>query len=326
MTKNLVICKRVPESILNELESQFHVSYYPNGEELENPIFVEKLLEADGILGPKMANINLLEKAPRVKIISNISVGYNNLDIELLTKRRIMATNTPDVLTDTTADTMFGILLAAARRIAELDRFVKQGKWKATITEEHFGIEVHHKTIGIIGMGRIGEAIAKRAHFGFDMDVLYYNRTRKKEAEQKYDATYCQLDELLTRSDFVVLMTPLTEETRGMIGLHEFSLMKKTAIFINSSRGETVKEADLVQALQQKLIRGAALDVYSKEPIEPDHPLLSFENVVTVPHIGSATKETRDKMASLASENIRLGLEGKVPPNVINPEVFQLGG
>ncbi|HWO76523.1 MAG TPA: D-glycerate dehydrogenase [Bacillus sp. (in: firmicutes)] len=322
MAKNLVICKKVPEAILDELESQYQVSYYPDGEELENPDFLKRLAEADGLLGPKKADQHLLKKAPQLKIVSNISVGYNNLDIETLTKRGIMATNTPDVLNDTTADTMFAILMAAARRVSELDRFVKDGKWVKHITEELFGIDVHHKTIGIIGMGRIGEAIAKRARFGFDMNVLYYNRNRKREAEEKYGAAYCTLDDLLMQSDFVVLMTPLTKETEGFIGLREFSLMKKSAIFVNGSRGETVIEEDLVEALRQGLIRGAALDVYAKEPVASDHPLLSFENVVTVPHIGSATKETRDKMAELAAENIRSGLEGKIPPNLINQEVL----
>ncbi|WP_097158395.1 2-hydroxyacid dehydrogenase [Bacillus oleivorans] len=322
MTKHLVICKKVPEAILDELASQFHVSYYPDGEELDNPEFLNRLAEAEGLLGPKKADENLLNKAPLLKIVSNISVGYNNLDIAALTKRGIMATNTPDVLTDTTADTIFAILMAAARRVAELDRFVKQGKWVKLINEELFGIDVHHKTIGIIGMGRIGEAIAKRARFGFDMNVLYYNRSRKLGAEEKYGAVYCTLDDLLKQSDFVVLMTPLTKETEGLIGLRELSLMKKSAIFINGSRGETVKEADLVEALKHGLIRGAALDVFTKEPVEPDNPLLSFDNVVTVPHIGSATKETRYKMAELAAENIRCGLEGKIPPNLINKEAL----
>src|SRR5699024_3696688 len=179
-----------------------------------------------------------------------------------------MATNTPDVLNETVADTIFGLLIATARRMPELDHYVKSRKWKNTLSSNHYGTDVHHKTIGIIGMGRIGEAIAHRAHHGFHMDVLYHNRSENPEAEKKYDATYKELDDLLQESDYVVLMTPLTEETEGLLGAREFALMKESAIFINGSRGQTIVEKDLIAALENKEIAAAGLDVFEQEPVE----------------------------------------------------------
>ncbi len=255
-----------------------------------------------------------------MKIVSNVSVGYNNLDLEELTKRGIMATNTPDILTDTVADTVFALLLSIARRIPELDYFVKSKQWNEAIESEHYGIDVHHKTLGIIGMGRIGQAIAQRANLGFSMNILYHSRTKKPEAEAKYNATYCNLDELLSLSDFVVLITPLTEETKGLIGRRAFQLMKKTAIFINGSRGKTIIEKDLIEALNNGEA-AAGLDVFEKEPVEHDNPLLKMKNVVTLPHIGSSTYETELKMSELAAKNLIAGLNGEKPPNLINSVV-----
>ena len=182
--------------------------------------------------------------------------------------------------------------------------------------EKRFGLDVHHSTIGIIGMGRIGEAVAKRAKFGFDMDVLYYNRRRKEEAEQKFDATYCDLQTLLKQSDFIVLLTPLTDETYHLIGEKEFSLMKETAIFINASRGKTVDEEALIQALTEKKIFAAGIDTFTQAHSK-DNRLLSLQNVVTLPHIGSATLKTRQQMAMTAAENLVAGLQGKTPPNIV---------
>src|SRR5699024_8375605 len=241
-----------------------------------DPDFLHHLKNTDGIMGLELqVDKELLDHAPQLKVVSNVSVGYNNLDVEELTKRGILATNTPGVLDDTVADTIFGILMATARRIPELDLYVKSGNWKNAVAgPEYYGTDVHHKTLGIIGMGRIGQAIAKRGHFGFDMDILYHNRSRKPEAEEKYHATYCSLDELLHHSDFVCLMTPLTPETEGMIGKREFELMKKSAIFINGSRGKTIVEKELIEALQDGDIAAAGLDVFEQEPVQPDNPLL----------------------------------------------------
>lgn len=266
-----------------------------------------------------MVDRQLLDQGPKLKVVSNVSVGYNNLDLEQLGKRNIMATNTPGVLTDTVADTIFGLLIATARRLPELDQFVKNGEWQTEAVEnEHFGIDVHHKTLGIIGMGQIGQAIAQRAHLGFDMDIIYHNRSRKPDLEEKFAATYCDLEELLRSSDFVCLMTPLTAETEGLIGLREFQLMKSSAIFINGSRGKTIVEQDLIEALNNGELAAAGLDVFEQEPVDPNNPLLKMKNVVTTPHIGSSTHETELRMSQLAAKNLEAGLNGKRPPNLID--------
>src|SRR5699024_8178813 len=268
-------------------------------------------------------NKELLDHAPNLKIVSNVSVGYNNLDVEELTKRGILATNTPGVLNDTVADTIFGILMAAARRIPELDQYVKSGNWQTAVAgPEYYGTDVHHKKLGIIGMGRIGQAIAKRAHLGFDMDILYYNRSRKPNVETVYFATYVSLEELLKESDYVLLITPLTKETEGLLGKEEFKLMKKSAIFINGSRGKTIVEKDLIDALQAGEIAAAGLDVFEVEPVEKDNLLLTMPNVVTLPHIGSSTIETETKMSELAVKNLTQGLNEEKPINLINESVW----
>ncbi|UUD44589.1 D-glycerate dehydrogenase [Bacillus pumilus] len=259
----------------------------------------------------------LLGQAPNLKIVCNTSVGYDNLDLSALAEHGVIATNTPDILNDTVADTIFGLILSTARRIPELDQWVKTGQWKSTLEEKWFGVDVHHKVLGIIGMGRVGTAIAKRAYSGFDMQILYHNRSRNEEAELKYNATYCTLDDLLKQSDFVCLMTPLTPQTEKLIGQREFELMKETAIFINGSRGKTVDEQALIQALKTREILGAGLDVFVQEPMDKDHPLLTMNNVVTLPHIGFATYETRFNMDMMGAVNLVAGLQGEVPPNLI---------
>ncbi|MCS0671324.1 D-glycerate dehydrogenase [Cytobacillus firmus] len=323
MKPKVVIYKKIPHEVLSYIKEYCQVSYYDNLDGGLSQEFLRDLHDAHGLLGSGMSiNKELLDKAPQLKIVCNASVGYNNFDMYELTSRGIMATNTPDVLTDTTADTIFGLLLSTARRICEMDRFVKDGKWERLIEEELFGLDVHHKALGIIGMGRIGSAIAKRANLGFDMEILYHNRSRNENAEEFYGAKKTELDELLAKSDFVCLMTPLTEETKNLISYREFQLMKKTAIFINGSRGETVNEEALVAALQNRQIAGAGLDVYKEEPINRDHPLLQMKNAVTLPHMGSATSETRANMANLAAENLVRGLSGEIPPSLINKSLL----
>ena len=264
------------------------------------PEFLMELEDAHAILGSGLKmNKDILDKATQLKIVCNTSVGYDNLGYAELSARGIMATNTPEVLNKTVADTIMGLILATARRIPEMDQLVKTGKWESNLEEKWFGVDVHHKVLGIIGMGEIGTAIAKRAHLGFDMKILYHNRSGNEEAEQRYGATYCSMEELLEQSDFVCLMTPLTPLTEKIMGKREFELMKETAIFINGSRGKTVDEEALVHALQMGEILAAGLDVFVEEPVKLDNPLLSMKNVVTLPHIGSATYETRFKMAML---------------------------
>lgn len=318
MKPKVIVYKKVDKKVVDFLQETLDVIYFEKLDSQTYPVFLDELKDAQGLLGSHLKiDQELLEHAPHLKIVCNTSVGYDNLDLSSLAKHGVMATNTPDVLNDTVADTMMGLILSTARRIPELDHWVKTGQWESTLEEKWFGVNVHHKVLGIIGMGRVGAAIAKRAHFGFDMDILYHNRSRNEEAEQKYNATYCTLDELLKQSDFVCLMTPLTPETEKLMGKREFVLMKKTAIFINGSRGKTVDEQALIQALETKEILGAGLDVFVKEPIEKDHPLLTMNNVVTLPHIGSATYETRFKMDMLGAVNLAAGLKGDVPPNLI---------
>jgi glyoxylate/hydroxypyruvate/2-ketogluconate reductase len=323
MKPKVILYNRAPQDVLDYVSETCQVVHFDQLTEHTYRAFQQELRDAVGIMGAGLkVDDELLEQAPLLRIVSNVSVGYNNLFIPNLTARNVMATNTPGVLSETTADTVFALILATARRIAELHVFVREGRWKDSISEEHFGLNVHHKTLGIIGMGRIGAAIAKRANKVFDMQVLYHNRSRNEEAETLYDAAYVSLDDLLQRSDFVCIMTPLTSETENMIGEREFKLMKKTGIFINAARGRVIDEEALVKALQNGHIWGAGLDVFTEEPIDPNNPLLRMDRVVTVPHIGSATKETRDAMARLAAENLVRGVSGERPPNLINPEVW----
>ncbi len=325
MKKKIIAYNRVEKPVLEDLQSKYDVRFFNNADTKNNSEFLEFLCQAEGIIGLEMpVDRELLDNAPNLKIVSNVSVGYNNLDISELNKRNILATNTPDVLTDTVADTVFGILIATARRIPELDQFVKNGEWiTEAIGPEYFGVNVHHKTLGIIGMGRIGQAIAKRAHHGFDMEILYHSRTKKPDVEENFNATHCNLDSLLESSDFVCLITPLTPETEGLIGSREFNLMKESAIFINGSRGKTVAEKDLIKALQNGDIAAAGLDVFEKEPIKLSNPLLQMKNVVTTPHIGSSTHETELRMSEVAASNLEAGLKGERPPNLIDASIWK---
>lgn len=323
MKQKVIAYNRVERPVLRSLTEKYDVPFFKDIDPTSDSIFLQHLQEAEGIIGLDLqVNAELIKHAPRLKIVSNVSVGYNNLDLSALRANGIMATNTPGVLTDTVADNIFGLLVATARRMPELDHYVKSGKWNQTLGEDYFGTDVHHKTLGIIGLGRIGKAIAKRAHFGFDMPILYHTRTRKPDVEHEFQATHCSLDELLKTADFIILMTPLTPETEGMIGKREFQLMKNDAIFINGSRGATIVEEDLISALKNKDIHAAGLDVFHQEPVEKDNPLLSMSNVVTLPHIGSSTVETELKMSELAATNLEAGLRGEKPPNLIDEAMW----
>lgn len=324
MRKKIIVVNRMEQEVLTELKNHFDVEVFNPLKNRKDPQFLHALKEASGLIGIGFqVDEFLLDQAPKLEIISTISVGYNHLSVDLLTERNIMATNTPGILDETVADAIFGLLIATARRIPELDHYVKSGQWKKTLDFEHYGVDVHRRTIGIIGMGRIGEEIAKRAHFGFNMSVLYHNRSRKKHAEQTYQATYCSLPTLLQQSDFVVLMTPLTNETEGLIGAEQFRLMKKSAIFINGSRGKTIIEKDLIAALTNKEIAAAGLDVFEQEPVHPNNPLLQMKNVVTLPHIGSSTHETELAMSQFAAKNLIAGLSGEKPPTLLNESVWE---
>ena len=326
MTKKpkVIAYSELVQPALDYISESCELIAFPKLDEETYPRFLQELEDAEGLVGFGLkVDEELLAKAPKLKVVSNFSVGYDNLDLPVLTKHKVMATNTPEVLNDTVADLMFGLMLAVGRRIAEMDQYVKTGQWERNVTTDQYSTDIHHKTLGIIGMGEIGSQIAKRASLGFDMNVLYHNRSRNEGAERLYQAQYCELDELLGQSDFVCLMTPLTMQTEKMMGEREFSLMKKTAIFVNGSRGRTVDEAALISALQKGEILGAGLDVFEVEPVSRDNPLLSMKNVITLPHIGSATHETRMKMAMLAAENVVQGVTGQVPSCLLNKEALE---
>lgn len=322
MKPKVIVYKKVDQKVLDFIQKTCDIVYFENFGSETYPEFLRELKDAHAILGSGLkVDKSLLDKAPHLKMVCNTSVGYDNLDLSELYERGIMATNTPEVLNETVADTIMGLILSTARRMPELDKMVKTGKWESNLGEKWFGLDVHHKVLGIIGMGEIGSSVAKRAHFGFDMDILYHNRSRNDEAEQKYGATYCSMEDLLAQSDYVCLMTPLTPETEKMIGKREFALMKKTAIFINCSRGKIVDEEALIHALKTGEIHAAGLDVYVQEPVMLDNPLLFMKNTVTLPHIGSATYETRMKMAMLAATNLVAGLQGEIPQTLIKTGV-----
>lgn len=323
MKPKVILYSKLNASVMRELEDSCDVIFI----EMNDPDFFQKispyLPEVEGIIGDGLKiDKSMIERATNLKVISNISVGYDNLDMDTINERGIVATNTPEILTETTADLMFTLILSTARRVGQLDRHVKEGRWKGSINSELFGVDVHGKTLGIIGMGRIGQAIAQRGKFGFNMRILYYNRTRNIQAEEKLEARYCSMKELLTEADFICLMTPLTKETRHLIGEKEFSLMKDSAIFINGSRGHTVDEQALINALENRKILAAGLDVYQQEPISVDNPLLKMDHVITLPHVGSDTYENKLAMDKLATENLKKVLRGETPPTPINPQII----
>jgi glyoxylate reductase len=263
----------------------------------------------------------VLAAAPHLRIVAVAAVGYNIVDVAAATRRGILVTNTPGVLTDTTADMAWALMLGVARRVPESDRFVRAGKWAGVYWSQLMGVDVHGATLGIIGLGRIGQAVARRAQ-GFGMRVLYHNRKRDPEAERAVGAEYRAKAELLREADFVVLSIPLSAETRHLIGAAELALMKPTAYLVNVARGPVVDEAALVDALQSGRIAGAGLDVFEEEP--KVHPgLLELENLALTPHIGSASRATRLRMATRAAENCVAALQGQRPPNLVNPEAWR---
>lgn len=261
----------------------------------------------------------LLAAAPQLKAVANIAVGYNNIDVPACTARGVMATNTPGVLDDSTADLAWTLMLGAARRITEVERRVRNGEWTGWRLKQWLGVDVHHATLGIIGMGRIGQAIARRAA-GFDMKVVYHNRKPIASGlERKCNASYVLLDDLLAQSDFIVLQVPYSPATHHLIGAAQLAKMKPSAILINSTRGGVVDDAALVAALKDGTIRAAGLDVYENEPkLHPE--FLKLDNVVLAPHVGSSTEATRQAMALLAAKNLVAALRGEIPPNLLNPE------
>ncbi|AHJ76107.1 glyoxylate/hydroxypyruvate reductase GhrB [Kosakonia sacchari] len=322
MKPSIILYKALPDDLLQRLETHFTVTRVANLKPETVAQHAGAFASAQGLLGSsEKVDSELLEKMPQLRATSTISVGYDNFDVDALNARKILLMHTPTVLTETVADTMMALVLSSARRVVEVAERVKAGEWTSGIGADWFGIDVHHKTLGIIGMGRIGLALAQRAHFGFGMPILYNARRHHTEAEERFQARYCDLDTLLKESDFVCLVLPLTDETHHLIGKAQFEMMKKSAIFINAGRGPVVDEAALIEALKNGEIHAAGLDVFEQEPLPVDSPLLSLPNVVALPHIGSATHETRYNMAECAVDNLIDALNGKVEKNCVNPQV-----
>lgn len=320
---SVFVTRRLPEPGIKMLEDRYEVEVNPYDRVLSKDEILTGVKDKDALLCLLTDTIDrdIIDAGSNLKIISNYAVGYNNINVDYATAKKIIVTNTPGVLTETTADLVFSLLMAVARRIPEGDRFMRKGKFKGWAPELMLGTDVHGKTLGIIGLGRIGVEVAKRA-IGFDMEVIYYNSKRKPDLEQELGVKSAELNELLQKSDFITLHVPLTSDTKGMIGKRELELMKSSAYLINTSRGEVVDEKALIAALRGKRIRGAGLDVFWGEPTDVNSELYGLENAVLAPHIGSASFETRSKMAEMAAQAIIDALEGKRPEHIVNSEVL----
>jgi gluconate 2-dehydrogenase len=323
MKKTVLAFSRVSPEMAERLQQDFNVIIPDPKKGDLNEQFNDALPHSHGMIGAgRKLGREQLESAKQLEVVSSISVGYDNYDVGYLTERGIMLTNTPDVLTESTADLGFSLIMSSARRVAELDAYTKAGNWKRSIEAPHFGTDVYGKTLGIVGMGNIGAAVARRGRLGFNMPILYSGNSRKTTIEQELGAQFRTLDQLLAESDFVCLVVPLSEKTKHMISTRELSLMKKSAILVNIARGPIIDEPALIKALQDGTIRGAGLDVYEKEPLS-ESPLFALSNAVTLPHIGSATDETRQAMADRAYANLRAALLGEKPQDLVNAQVWK---
>jgi gluconate 2-dehydrogenase len=319
MKPKVLLYRAIPDQERQRLDEHFDVTFFNSVNESNQDAFLLALAETEGLIGSSLdLPPERLDLAPKLKAASTISVGTDQFDLAYLAQRNIPLMHTPGVLNETTADTLFTLIMCTARRAVELSTMVREGRWTSNVGEALYGTDVHGKTLGIIGMGRIGYAIAKRGHFGFDMKIQYSNRNRKPDAEQDLNATYMDMEELLKTSDFVCVMTPLTPQTERLIGAKEFAMMKKSAIFINGSRGKVIDEAALVEALSNGTIRAAGLDVFEVEPLPASSPLCKLDNAVLFPHIGSATTETRLKMVTCAVDNLINALNGDISQNCAN--------
>ena len=320
MRQKVVVFSQIDAEILQRLHKNFDVVVIDPKRGEVNQQIQTAVKDADGMIGAgRPLNASNLLGAEKLKVISSVSVGYDNYDVDYLNQQHIWLAHTPHVLTETTADLAFALLMSAARKVPSLDAWTKQGEWKRTAAPAQFGQDIFGKTLGIIGLGNIGAAIARRGFHGFNMNILYHNRHEKLETAQALNARYCDFNTLLSTSDFVVVAVDLNADSKALMGAAEFEKMKKTAVFVNISRGSVVDESALVEALKSNQIFAAGLDVYAKEPLQQSD-LFALDNVVTLPHIGSATAETRFKMAELAYHNLLEGLAGRPPRYTVNPE------
>ncbi|MGG0670394.1 D-glycerate dehydrogenase [Lederbergia citrisecunda] len=319
MKPKVFIAKPIPQEVEDFIAEHCDYKIWKGNGPIPEGELRKEIADVEGIMTPKgMITEDFLHHAPKLKVVSNIAVGYDGFDIEAMKARNVIGTHTPYVLDDSVADLVFGLILATSRRIVEFNQYVKEGKWNHHLdSQEFFGKDVHHATLGIIGLGRIGEKVVRRAKLGFGMNVLYHNRSRKLELEEEYGVLYRDMNALLEESDFVVVMLPLTEATYHAIGQEQFKSMKRDAVFINCSRGQVVDEVALIAALENKEILAAGLDVFEIEPVLNNNPLLKMDNVITLPHIGSCTEDTRFDMAMKAAENLVAGVTGQTPPNIV---------
>ena len=320
MKPRILITRQVFPEIVESLSASFDVDHNASDDILTPEALRARAAGCIGVIACLTEKIDaaFFDACPSVKVVCNIAVGYNNIDLAEASKRGVMATNTPGVLDDTTADLTFALLMAAARRVTETEARLRRGEWKKGFAlQQWLGTDVHHARLGIIGMGRIGQTIARRAS-GFEMDVRYFNRTPLDAAtEAKLNVRYARKDDILRESDFVLVMVPYSKDTHHLIGAAELALMKPGAIFINTARGGVADDVALIAALKDKRIAGAGIDVFENEPaLHAD--FLTLDNVVLTPHIGSATRATRMNMAMLAAKNLTLALRGDTPPNLIN--------
>lgn len=320
MKQKVVVFSQIDADIQNKLEQHYDVAYIQPKLGDVNQQLLQQVQDADGMIGAgRLLNRDNLATATRLKVISSVSVGYDNYELDYLNEKNIYLSHTPHVLTETTADLAFTLLMSAARKVAYLDHWTKQGQWQRTVGEAQFGLDIFGKTLGIIGLGHIGAAVARRGFYGFNMNILYHNRREKPELAQGLNAQYSDLDELLQRSDFVVIAVDLNADSKALIAAAELEKMQPHAVLVNISRGSVIDEQALIDALKAKQIFAAGLDVYQKEPLK-ESELFQLDNVVTLPHVGSATAATRKKMAELAYQNLVDALEGRVPRYVVNPE------
>lgn len=319
MKSSIIVYKALSEVQSARLQRQFNVIQLPELNPSVLADYAADIASVVGLLGSGgQVDAAMLAQMPALQAVSAISVGYDNFDVAALSARGVALLHTPTVLTETVADSAMLLMLMSARRGLELAERVKAGEWQHSVDEAWYGSDVHHKTLGIIGMGRIGQALAQRAYAGFAMPVLYHSRRRHQEVETRFNARYCDLPALLAEADFVCSILPLTPETRGLLKAAEFARMKSSAIFINIGRGQVVDETALIAALENGVIRAAGLDVFEYEPLAVDSPLLTLRNVVALPHIGSATHETRYNMEVCAVDNLIRALNGDVTQNCVN--------
>ncbi|QSO49071.1 2-hydroxyacid dehydrogenase [Alicyclobacillus mengziensis] len=314
--KKVFVTRALPDEWLAPLRQVALVDVFTTAERpIDRSTLLQSVAGVDGIvsmLTDRMDDEVFEAAGTNLRVVANMAVGYDNIDLAAAAAREIVVTNTPDVLTEATADLAFGLILTTARRITEAERYLRSRQWKTWSPMLLTGVDVYGKTLGIVGLGRIGMAVARRAA-GFGMHILYHNRQRNEDGESALGCHYRDLDDLLREADFVVVLVPASQGAKPMFSFREFSLMKRTAVFINVARGSLVNEEALVAALKTRRIYAAGLDVYGVEPVQPDHPLLELDNVVLLPHIGSASMDTRRRMAELAILNCRSVIEG-LPP------------